>query len=266
MLCVLILGKRMDTRLLIIKIGQSLRDEGVKGTLHRVFRLLQNEKRADAFDVEYGTDTAGVIPLWRLDVKSKNARYGRGYQPIPAELFRSCIRRIEVDHSSCAFVDLGCGKGRTLIIAAELGFAQVIGVEFARELADVAKHNLQKLNIGNAIIIHGDAAEYQFPDSNLLLYMQNPFSADVMSKVTDRLGEFRAKHPHRQVFVIYHHPLCANVIDRAPFLRRFDVVQDLKAPLLAAWVGDDRRVDDAILGASALTSSVTAIESRIPAP
>jgi hypothetical protein len=131
-----------------------------------------------------------------------NARYGRGYQPIPAELFRSCIRRIEVDHSSCAFVDLGCGKGRTLIIAAELGFAQVIGVEFARELADVAKHNLQKLNIGNATIIHGDAAEYQFPDSNLLLYMQNPFSADVMSKVTDRLGEFRAKHPHRQVFVI----------------------------------------------------------------
>jgi SAM-dependent methyltransferase len=215
----------MDARLLIIKIGQSLRDEGVKGTFHRVFRSLRYEKRADAFDAKYGTDTAGKIPLWRLDVKSKNTRYGGGYQPMSAEVFRSCFRRIEVDHSSCGFVDLGCGKGRTLIIAAELGFARVIGVEFARELADVAKHNLQKLNIGNATIIHGDAAEYQFPDCNLILYMYNPFSADVMSKVTDRLGEFCAKHPHRQVLVIYHNPLCANVIDRAPFLQRFDVVQ-----------------------------------------
>lgn len=215
----------MDFRLLIIKIGQSLTANGVKGTLQRVFRSLRNEKLADAFDVKYGTDTAGKIPLWRLDVKSKNARYGGRYQTIAAEVVRSCIRRIEVDHSSCAFVDLGCGKGRPLIIAAELGFAQVIGVEFAPELADVAKHNLQKLNIGNATIIHGDAAEYQFPDSNLILYMYNPFSADVMSKVIDRLGEFYAKHPHRQIFVIYQHPLCANVIDRAPFLQRFDVVQ-----------------------------------------
>ena len=213
----------MDTRLLIIKIGQSLREVGVKGTLQRVFRYLHNEKRADAFDVKYGTDTAGAIPLWRLDVKSKNARYGRGYGPIAAEVFRSCIRRIEVDHSSCAFVDLGCGKGRALIIAGELGFAQVIGVEFARELADVAKDNLQKLNIGNATIIHGDAAEYRFPDSNLILYMGNPFYGDVMSKVIDRLGEFCAKHPHRQVFVIYHNPMCANVIDHAPFLQRADV-------------------------------------------
>ncbi|MGB6175113.1 MAG: class I SAM-dependent methyltransferase [Methylocella sp.] len=219
------MSKQMDGRLLIIKIGQTLRDEGVKVTLQRVFRSLHNEKQADAFDVKYGTDTAGEILLWRLDVKSKNVRYGRRYQPVAAEVFRSCIRRIEVDHSSCAFVDLGCGKGRPLIIAGELGFAQVIGVEFARKLADVARHNLQKLNIGNATIIHGDAAEYQFPDSNLILYMYNPFSADVMSQVTDRLGEFCAKHPHRQAFVICHRPLCASVIDRAPFLQRFDVVQ-----------------------------------------
>lgn len=215
----------MDARLLIIKVGQSLRDEGVKGPFRRVFRLLHNEKRADPFDVKYGTDTAGEIPLWRLDVKSKNARYGVLYQPTPAEMFRSSIRRIEVDRSSYAFVDFGCGKGRNLIIAAELGFAQVIGVEFARELADVAKRNLQKLNIGNATIIHGDAVEYQFPDSNLILYMANPFSADVMSKVIDRLGEFCAKHPHRQLFVMYYNPRWANVIDRAPFLERSDVVQ-----------------------------------------
>jgi hypothetical protein len=43
----LILFKQMDARLLLFKIRQSLRDEGVKGTLQRVFRLLHNEKRAE---------------------------------------------------------------------------------------------------------------------------------------------------------------------------------------------------------------------------
>jgi len=53
-----------------------------------------------------------------------------------------------------------------------------------------------------------------------------------MSKVIDRLGE---KHPHRQVFVIYRHPLCANVIDRAPFLQLFDVVQVQGEPHALFW-------------------------------
>lgn len=79
----------MDFRLLLIKIGQSLRANGLKGTLQRVFRSLRNEKLADAFDVKYGTDTAGKIPLWRLDVKSKNARHGGRYQTIAAEVVRS---------------------------------------------------------------------------------------------------------------------------------------------------------------------------------
>jgi len=139
----------MNVGLLLNKIGHSLRKEGVKGTLQRIFISFRNEKRADAFDIKYGTDTAGNIPLWQLNVASKNVKLGVRYQPIPEDIFRSSIHRVEVDPSSYVFIDLGCGKARTLIVASQLGFAQVIGVEFARELADVAEKNLRALNIGN---------------------------------------------------------------------------------------------------------------------
>jgi SAM-dependent methyltransferase len=222
----------MNIGLLINKIGHSLRKEGVKGTLQRIFISFRNAKRADSFDKKYGTDTAGSIPLWQLDVTSKNAKLGHRYQPIREDVFRSCIHRIEVNPSSYVFIDLGCGKARTLIVAAQLGFAQVIGVEFARELADVAKKNLRLLNIRNGTIIHGDAAEYKFPDSDFVLYMYNPFLADVMSKVIHRLEEFCTKHPQRRIFVIYHNPLFADVIDRAPFLQRLAAVADVTKELI----------------------------------
>ena len=115
-----------------------------------------------------------------------------------------------------------------MIVAAQLGFAEVIGVEFARELADVAEKNLRILNIGNGTIIHGDAAEYNFPDRNFVLYMNNPFFTDVMSKVIHRLEEFCAKHPQRRIFVIYHNPLFADVIDHAPFLQRLSAIDGVE--------------------------------------
>jgi SAM-dependent methyltransferase len=221
----------MNIGLLISKIGYSLRKKGVKGTLQRIF-ISFDEKRADAFDKKYGTDTAGIIPLWQLNVPIKNAELGVRYQPIPEDMFRSSIHRIEVDPASYVFIDLGCGKGRTLIVAAQLGFAQAIGVEFARELADVAEKNLRILNIANGTIIHGDAAEYDFPDSNFVLYMYNPFLADIMSKVIHRLEEFCTKHPQRRIFVIYHNPLFADVIDRAPFLQRFAAIDGVMKELI----------------------------------
>jgi SAM-dependent methyltransferase len=226
----------MNIGLLISKIGYLLRNEGVKGTLQRIFTVIRNiirkEKRADAFDIKYGTDTAGIIPLWQLNIASKNAKLGGRYQPVREDEFRPVIKRLEVDPASYVFIDLGCGKARALIIAAQLGFAEVIGVEFARELADVAEKNLRILNIGNGTIIHGDAAEYNFPDSNFVLYMFNPFLAGVMSKVIQRLEEFCAKHPQRRIFVIYHYPLFADVIDRTPFLQRLGTVDGVTRDLI----------------------------------
>jgi tRNA1(Val) A37 N6-methylase TrmN6 len=35
------------------------------------------------------------------------------------------------DHNQYAFVDLGCGKGRALMVASEFSFARLVGVEIS---------------------------------------------------------------------------------------------------------------------------------------
>jgi predicted RNA methylase len=50
-----------------------------------------------------------------------------------------------------------CGKGRPLIVAAAMGFKTVIGVEFVRELVEVARENLRKTR-SNATVVCADAA------------------------------------------------------------------------------------------------------------
>ena len=66
------------------------------------------------------------------------------------------------------------------MLASSLGFKQVIGVEFAQELVEIA--NLAKMKVTSAIVEHLDAAEYRFPDRDLVVFLNNPF-LKVMEKV-----------------------------------------------------------------------------------
>jgi precorrin-6B methylase 2 len=115
------------------------------------------------------------------------------------------------------FIDLGCGKGRVLVAASRMGFRRIVGVEFAPELADTARINLAKLGLKEVEIVQGDAAEYDFPDSNLVVYLFNPFSGEVLRGVVEKLRNLLT----RRIFIVYNSPKCAEVLDSSGFLRRF---------------------------------------------
>jgi hypothetical protein len=54
------------------------------------------------------------------------------------------LHRLPIDDpSQFAFVDLGCGKCRTLILAAEHGFRPVIGVELDLPLTGIARSSAE---------------------------------------------------------------------------------------------------------------------------
>jgi hypothetical protein len=206
----------MRIQLLMNKIAQSLRDRGVIATLTRAGHiLLSKEPQRDAFDLIRGTDTGGIDPLWKFNIDSPNASSGVRYQPSPEEAIADAIRFLNnVDPNHTTFVDLGCGKGRPLIVASELGFRQIIGVEFASELVDAAKANLSHLGIV-ASVYHCDAAEFEFPAEPMVVFLYNPFGPDVLARVLENLRG-------RAVHIIYRAPLHADILDRADFLTQFD--------------------------------------------
>ena len=133
----------------------------------------------DEFDRAHGTDTSGLVSLFRLQVSSPNKKFGVRYQPCVPAFFNNSIAGIDRDRS---FIDLGCGKGRVLIMAREAGFRRIVGVEFSPVLADIARKQCPF-----AEVITEDAAQYVFPKESLCVFMFNPFGLTVLSKVVSHL-------------------------------------------------------------------------------
>lgn len=206
----------MDIQLLHIKIVQTFHADGFQATIRKAFVHLTRRRTTDDFDLRHGTDTAGIEPLWRFEIRSPNARFGVRYQTTGEQELVDTLKCLHEDPHAFTFIDLGCGKGRALLVASNLGFIQVIGVEFARELVDIARMNIAKMRISNAVVMHDDAAEFHFPDTDMIVYLYNPFSQEVVRKVVTNLQKSSAK----TIYLIYSDPKFAEAFDSSGFLNR----------------------------------------------
>ncbi len=212
------------------RIGRSLRNHGVSYTIRAAFRhahaavsrLLDRH-----FDIAFGSDTRGVIENASLsDVASPNLARGIRYEPTRALPLQQVLRaaRIPLDG---AFVDLGCGKGRALMVAVLSGFTHVTGVDYSPALCRIAEHNLETLRRRThrqftASIMHADAADYTFDARDTVVYLFNPFDAVVLAAVVAHLERSLAQHP-RAVWVVYHNPVWRVVFEHSA---RFAHVRD----------------------------------------
>lgn len=175
-----------------------------------------------AFDARHGIDAGASVDLDRLTIGSESRRFGERYQPSEPGVLIDTVKYIGLDPAQHRFIDLGCGKGRMLIVAAELGFRSCVGVEFATELAQAARRNAAAAGFRNISVIHGDAGAYGFApgrgapkDEPLVLYLFNPFSAEIMTRVRDNL----ARLPRANYTIIYKNARERAIFDALPTLR-----------------------------------------------
>lgn len=88
-----------------------------------------------SFDLEYGTDTSGVVALDEISAPTDAKRGAVAYEVTPPTVFEHLLRQAGMaDCAGCTFIDLGSGKGRTLLMAHLAGFPRADGVEFGEEL------------------------------------------------------------------------------------------------------------------------------------
>ena len=195
------------------KIVKSLRVNGLWGTIKlalsqpvillRDARWTERRNRLQGeFDRQYGTDTGGVIPLSELNVDNPNWVHGVRYGPTSPNRFQECLSMVPViksDYCKFTFIDVGSGKGATLLYASDLGFGRVIGVELAETLHEIAQANIARYpsHGPRAEAVCCDATEYQFPEERLIIFASNPFSSEIMGRVLHNLS----KHSHEKYFV-----------------------------------------------------------------
>jgi SAM-dependent methyltransferase len=98
------------------------------------------------------------------------------------------------------FIDIGAGMGRAMLLAAEMPFRRVIGVELHPTLARMARKNRTLWrNAGRAKapmrIIRGDVLDFKFPPGPCVLFLFNPFGASVMRRLLSKIAKDFAGRP-----------------------------------------------------------------------
>jgi len=166
-----------------------------------------NKSRCGAWDLIHGVDTCGEIPLSGLDFSSKNKSAGLEYQSHHPAVTRAALQSLAIRHEDYTFIDIGCGKGRVLLIASEFPFRRIIGLEFAPTLAEIARRNLNSYRRGHQKctqieVVTGDAMEYELAPEPQVLYFFSPFSPNVLDQIVQRVEESFQRSP-RELLVMF---------------------------------------------------------------
>jgi SAM-dependent methyltransferase len=162
--------------------------------------------RERSFDRRYQIDTRGIVRHGERGALNDAVHY----QGTSERTFREIIAYLGVAPEELTFVDIGCGKGRALVLAAKLGFHHVVGIEVSTDLAKTARANLRSLGI-EADVHTADATEVDFPAEPLLVYLYNPFGEATLRVVVDRLRASLRVRP-RVTFVVYVNPVYRQVL------------------------------------------------------
>jgi SAM-dependent methyltransferase len=133
----------------------------------------------------------------------------------------AALDQVPIDGET-TFIDLGCGKGRAVIVAADYPFRTLTGIELSPHLCDVARRNIAMLRpetkyAERISIINGDASIPRLGKGPTVLWLYNPFQRPLIEKLSVHLVNERKS----KLWVIYCNPVFFDVFDASPDLRRY---------------------------------------------
>jgi SAM-dependent methyltransferase len=106
-------------------------------------------ERIHPFDLLYRTDTSGVAPLPNIPGQEAILTHAVDYAGSQPSVLRLALKDL-LPLDTYTFIDLGCGKGRALLVASEFPFRAIIGVELSSRLAEIARRNAEIHKISGA--------------------------------------------------------------------------------------------------------------------
>lgn len=216
----------------------------------RNIRHLIADRLARRWDRANNVDTAGSIQLAMLDVVGPNRDKGNECVCTSPKSFDFIMRNLPADMSDTTFIDIGSGKSRTLLLASHYPFASIVGVEFARELVTIARHNITsyrnpRQKCRALVMVESDAAAYAFPDTPLAVYFYNPFSKEVFDLVLANLAASLHARP-RRCFVVYGSSSHQAIDWARPAIRSAGLFEELAVPKMPNFLDAVRTIDYAV--------------------
>jgi len=177
-----------------------------------------------SFDLRYGLQTRGRVERAQLDIPKPVQDRVTRYEASKTRVFSHILARLPVAPDEFTFIDLGAGKGRALILAAEHGFKRVIGVEISPKLHSIGQDNVARYtsrtgNRSHIQLLLLDVLEFAIPAERTVYYLYNPFDEATTAHVLDKIAGSVMEHP-RDVWIVFVFPLCGDLLNSASFLER----------------------------------------------
>ena len=167
--------------------------------------LSYSPEQDGAFDARHGTDTAGSVQPADLGIADDAVReQAILYLPSPTRVTRWMLDNVGIDPREFSFVDLGCGKGRVLLVASDYPFLRIVGVEISPELTAIARRNVERYQPASrrcrdVSVENADATRFDFPETNLLIHLYHPFEPAITTAVLSHLEASLQARPRKVV-------------------------------------------------------------------
>lgn len=208
--------------------------------LHRTLGGKRQWHRHHPYDEANAISTGGFLPAWLLRTGSVSDAHNSGYAGCQPSCLRRGLSSIP-DPGRFSYLDVGCGKGRSLAVAAELPFRRIVGVEIAPEVAAVAKANAVVLRRRYPArtpieVIAGDATRAAFPDGDLVVFLYHSFGKPLLELFVSRLV---AAGAGREIYFVYENPVNGPVLDATPGFTRWHAETVACDPAEIGFAPDD---------------------------
>ena len=159
------------------------------------------------YDWDHRVDTTGATVGWRERLLGS---LHSPYQPTEAALFHEMLTSLKINFRDFTFIDLGSGKGRTLLMASDYPFRRILGVELLPQLHAVAQSNIAAYKKDSQLCfelesICADARDFEFPTGPTVLYLFNPLPVSGLDTILENMKQSLHKVP-RPLYVLYHNP------------------------------------------------------------
>lgn len=119
------------------------------------------------------------------------------FVPTPVEVIRKMLEIANLKPGEL-LLDLGCGDGRVLIVAAKEFGARAIGIEIRNDLANRAAYNVAKEGVKDKVlIINGNFFELKLPPADVIFMY-------LLTSVNERLRPKLEKEAKRGARIVSH--------------------------------------------------------------
>ena len=190
------------------------------------------------FDRKHRVDPSGLIYADGLSSGHEHDKHSAGYYATAPSLFHGVIAHWSATLARAGFTlndyalfDIGCGKGRVVLLASEYPFRQIVGVELNPSLAQTARKNLNIWQRAprasrNVHVVTGDVLSVPIPDGPVVIYFFNSFERELLQMLLNRLLEISATRSD-PIDLLYVHPEYAGLVSQTP---RMELLADEKIP------------------------------------